>query len=49
MTIICAWCQKLIGYKEPMCLSITHSICKECMEKEEAKIEESIAYEKAVM
>jgi hypothetical protein len=32
MKIVCAWCQKAMGDKEPITdLSHTHGICPECL------------------
>lgn len=32
MTVICAWCGKILGEKPPHeDKSVTHSICKECI------------------
>lgn len=36
MKIICAWCRKDMGEKEPLSdKRISHSICKECAKKTE--------------
>lgn len=41
MKILCAWCGKYLGNKEPLSdLSITDSICGECYKKIRDKIEE---------
>lgn len=31
MRIVCAWCQKTLGMKEPVCEhTVTHGICEAC-------------------
>lgn len=42
MQVVCAWCGKYLGDKEPLAnKSITGSICGECYRKTRDKIEES--------
>lgn len=40
--IICAWCQKLIGYKLSKTKGETHGICKSCFEKAIIKIAKGV-------
>jgi hypothetical protein len=43
MKIVCAWCGKHLGKKEPTeNKHVTHTICKKCREKELNKFEISI-------
>lgn len=39
MKIVCAWCGKYLGEKEPMSdTGTTHGLCQECLAKELKKI-----------
>jgi hypothetical protein len=41
MQIVCSWCEKFLGDKEPLSDgSITHSICGECYREAKDKIKE---------
>ena len=41
MQIVCSWCEKFLGDKEPLSDgSITHSICGECYRETKDKIKE---------
>ena len=41
MRIICAWCGKSMGQKEPLDDdSVTHGICDQCRERLEREIDE---------
>ncbi len=33
MKIVCAWCGKDLGVKEPVSDDVTHGICEDCAEK----------------
>lgn len=41
MKIVCAWCQKDLGEKEPLeDKNVTHGICVDCLIKANQEIEE---------
>jgi len=47
MKIICAWCQKDLGEKEPLeDTAITHSICDACQQKQIEEIAKSLGKRK---
>ena len=44
MILICAWCKKNLGEKEPLDnLDVTHGICKPCADKLKAEFGMSAA------
>ena len=41
MRVLCSWCHRCLGEKEPLEDNrISHSICKECVEKELQEIKD---------
>lgn len=34
MKVVCAWCEKFLGEKEPVMLNlVTHGMCQECRDR----------------